>query len=416
MNLIKYKAAQQILSKARIQALKSGYPFFIAISSTPNGIAGSGAWFYERYQGGIDSDLLFEKDSKTGQDVWTKDCDRIANDPSKNGFINVRYHWSEDSTKSQAWYEEQKRELSDQRKVNQELDLIFIASSNCIFDDDMLSQFKAQKPTEVVSTPHETHMVVFEENLNPNDFYLIGVDTARSLNGAYNSIEIFSFAKFTQIAEFNIRLNSFTKYGAIIDHIFRWLRKKIGNDNIILCIENNTIGLAPIEHLLFHSGNDINYSNFIYKEPKKTEFGISTTSISKDLMIGCLTEVLKEDPKVIRSQELINQISSIERNKGASISSDTFSDLFMASCFCAYVRKMTAIDVMPQIALGTAVVESSRTETFTSFINLNTNLIAPKKDVQNNIYSEVEIDQLMLVELDRRSQRQETTDYFSPFL
>ena len=133
-------------------------------------------------------------------------------------------------------------------------------------------------------------------------------------------------------------------------------------------------------------------------------------------MIGCLTEVLKEDPSIIKSQELVNQISGIERNRGGSISSDTFSDLFMASCFCAYVRKMTAIDIMPQIALGTAVVESSRAETFTSFINLNTNLTSPKRDVQNNIYSEIEIDQLMLVELDRRSQKQETTDYFSPFL
>ena len=133
-------------------------------------------------------------------------------------------------------------------------------------------------------------------------------------------------------------------------------------------------------------------------------------------MIGCLTEILKEDPSIIKSQELINQISGIERNRGGSISSETFSDLFMASCFCAYVRKMTAIDILPKIALGTAVVESSRAETFTSFINLNTNLTSLKRDVQNNIYSEIEIDQLMLVELDRRSQKQETTDYFSPFL
>ena len=411
-----FGASQQILSKAREQALKSGYPYFISISSTPNGITGDGEWFFERWQGGVDSDLLFEKDCKSGLDVWSKDCNRIANDPSKNSFINIKYHWSEDSTKSQAWFEEQKRELSDQRKVNQELQLVFVGTNNCIFDDDMLSQFKAQKPVEIVSTPHETHMVVYEENFNPNDFYLIGVDTARSLGGAYNSVEIFSFSKFKQVAEFNFRLGSFTKYGEIIDFIFRWLRAKIGNDNIVLCIENNTIGLAPIEHLQNHTGGDINYNTFIYKEPKSKEFGISTTGISKDLMIGCLTEVLKEDPSIIKSQELINQISGIERNRGGSISSETFSDLFMASCFCAYVRKMTAINILPQIVLGTAVVESSRAETFTSFINLNTNLTSPKRDVQNNIYSEIEIDQLMLVELDRKSQKQETTDYFSPFL
>jgi hypothetical protein len=239
-----FGSAQQVLSKAREQAKLNGYPFFIAISSTPNGIEGSGAWFFNRWTNGIESDLLFEKDLNSPKNEnWVENADLIAMDPSKNGFISVRYHWSEDPTKNQEWYQNQCRELSDQRKVNQELDLIFVGSSNCIFDDDLLSQFKAQEKIELVSCPHETSLVVYENNLNPNDYYLIGVDTARSLGGAYNSIEIFSFFKFNQVAEFNFRLGSFTKYGQIIDYIFRWLQRQVGN-NIILAIENNTIGLT----------------------------------------------------------------------------------------------------------------------------------------------------------------------------
>jgi len=239
-----FGSAQQVLSKAREQAKLNGYPYFIAISSTPNGIEGSGSWFFNRWTNGIESDLLFEKDLKSPKNEnWVENADLIASDPSKNGFINVRYHWSEDPTKNQEWYQNQCRELSDQRKVNQELDLIFVGSSNCIFDDDLLSQFKAQEKVELVSCPHETSLVVYENNLSQNDYYLIGVDTARSLGGAYNSIEIFSFAKFNQIAEFNFRLGSFTKYGQIIEFIFRWLQRQVGN-NIILAIENNTIGLT----------------------------------------------------------------------------------------------------------------------------------------------------------------------------
>jgi hypothetical protein len=297
------------------------------------------------------------------------------------------------------------------------LDLIFVGTSNCIFDDDLLSKFKSKEKIDLVSCPHETNLVLYEKELDKNDYYLIGVDTARSLSGAYNSIEIFSFAKFNQIAEFNYRLGSFTKYGEIISFIFKWLRKQVGN-NIILCIESNTIGLAPIEHLLNHV-HDVNFRDFIYKEPKSKEWGISTTGISKDMMIGCLTEIIKEDPSVIKSQDLINQMSAIERNRGGSISSETFSDLFMASCFNAYVRKMKASEILPQINMGKSVYDAHRIETLSSFVNLNTNIVTPQEEFNklNNMYNEYEIEQLMLLELEKKNTYQgERDEYFSPFL
>lgn len=214
------------------------------ITSTPNGVEGDGKWFHERWSGGVSSDLLFKRTNleDTFED-WVEDVDHIINDPGKNGFIQVEYFWHENASKTQAWYQEQVRELADARKVNQELDLVFVGTSNCIFEDDLLSAFKPQKPIDVLRCPYETNLIIYEKNLNPNDYYIIGVDTARSLSGtsAFNSIEVFSFAKFKQIAEFNYRLGSFGKYGEVIDAIFRWLRGLVGN-NIILAIENNTIG------------------------------------------------------------------------------------------------------------------------------------------------------------------------------
>ena len=179
--------------------------------------------------------------------------------------------------------------------------------------------------------------------------------------------------------------------------------------------------VAPIEYLL-DNVTDINYREYIYKEPKAKEFGISTTGISKDMMIGCLTEILKENPKVIHSQSLINQMSAIERNRGGSISSDTFSDLFMASCFCAYARKMKALEIMPMIRLGVDVVDAARTEVFKSLINLNTNLITTDTDdkASNSIFSENEITQLMLLDIDRHKRAfddspERIDEFFSPF-
>ena len=368
---------------------------------------GSGEWYYSRYQNAVNSDLTFDENEQ-----WVDNAEKLIADPSKNGFVKTKFHWSEDPKKDQQWYIQQCRELSDKRKINQELDLIFVGTSNCIFDDDLLSAFKSQKPIGMLNCPYETNLVVYEENLNPNDYYLIGVDTARSLSGAYNSVEVFSFANFNQIAEFNYRIGSFNKYGEIIDAIFRWLYQQVG-DNIILAIENNTIGLAPIEHLL--EIEDINYRDHIYleenKKESKKEWGVSTTGISKDHMIGCLTEIIKDEPLVIKSQGLINQLSAIERTRGGSISSDTFSDLFMAACFCAYVRKMKALEIMPLINLGKEKVMQNQFDNFNNFIKVNTN--ADEKRANPYIYVEDEIEQLIRT----NDALQDTeNEYYSPFI
>ena len=413
-----FGSAQPILSTARAQAAKNNYPYMILVTSTPNGVSGTGEWFYDRWQNGVDSDLLFDENDK-----WVDNSQTLINDPTKNGFIKTRFHWSEHPQKDHEWYLAQCRELSDQRKINQELDLIFVGTSNCIFEDDLLSKFKAQKPKDLIRCPYETNLTLYKKNLDRNDYYLIGVDTARSLTGAYNSIELFSFAHFEQVAEFNYRLGSFNKYGEIIDFIFRWLYKQVGM-NIILAVENNTIGLAPIEHLL--GIKDINYQDFIYKDPvvknpgkqssNKEEWGISTTGISKDHMIGCLTEIIKEDPAVIKSQELINQLSSIERTRGGSISSETFSDLFMASCFCAYARKMKAIEIMPLINIGRKEVVKQKTELFRSFINSNVgneNIVETDDNIDAFVYVDNEIEEMIK---SRDNIGSSINDYYSPFL
>lgn len=109
-----YASAQPTLSKAREQAKRSGYPSFIMLSSTPNGIYGSGEFYYKMWQNGIDSEIIFDENNNL-----IPGYEKIVNDPSNNGFVNVKYHWSEDVSKDDAWYAKQKRELNfDTRRIN----------------------------------------------------------------------------------------------------------------------------------------------------------------------------------------------------------------------------------------------------------------------------------------------------------
>ena len=118
--------------RARQQAEKNKYPYFIAITSTPNSSIGVGQWFYDMYQFSVNAEDVFDDD-----DLFILEANEITNNPERNGFVRIKYHWSEDPTKDKKWYVDQCRELNfDKRMINQELDLLFIGGTGCIFDDE----------------------------------------------------------------------------------------------------------------------------------------------------------------------------------------------------------------------------------------------------------------------------------------
>lgn len=349
-----YGSAQQTLSKAREQAKKYGYPYFMLVTSTPNGTQGDGEWFYQRWTNSVESDDLFVFDEDTGYESWNEDIDieDAVKDPSKNTFVRVRYHWSEDPSKNEAWYQEQCQELSDQRKINQELDLLFVGTTQCIFDDDTLASFKAIKPVTTLPCPHHSKLDIYTNYLDPTDWYIIGCDTAQSLTGNWCAMQVFGFREFNQIAELSQKFGSYYDYGEAIHYVFQWLYSQIG-ERIILSIENNTIGQAPIEYLTKHI-TTFNYAPFLDRDVDKSgtlkdEFGVKTTGMTKPLMVGCLVETINENISGFKSQNLINQFGGIEKTASGTFKSRISTDLFMASCFCAYTRKRRAMEILPQI-------------------------------------------------------------------
>jgi hypothetical protein len=384
-----FGAAQQTLSKAREQNMKYGYPYFMLVTSTPNGSQGDGEWFHNRWMGGVESDDLFINDpNNPGQEIWNPDIDvaQAVADPDKNTFVRVRYHWSEDPNKDEDWYREQCQELDDQRKINQELDLLFVGTTQCIFDDDTLAAFRPIKPVRTLPCPHSSKLRLFSDTIDPNDYYIIGADTAQSLAGAFCAVEIFGFRNFTQLGELHDKFGSYSHYGEVIHFIFQWLYKQVG-PRIILSIENNTIGQATIEYLLIHVkdfdylpffDNDVQLDTKGYAKNLKIntslgvhEVGIKTTGMTKPLMAGCLVETINENVAGFKSHDLVNQFGSIEKSSTGTIRGTSYSDLFMAACFCAYTRKRKAIEIMPQIQFTNQQLQTQLLDTIKSAASIS---------------------------------------------
>jgi len=162
--------------------------------------------------------------------------------------------------------------------------------------------------------------------------------------------------------------------------------------------------LAPIEYLQQFANvgvpekDQIDYNNYLYFEKDqnimKDKYGIQTTGLSKPLMVGCLTQFINENPAGIKSTELIDQLSSIEKTTSGSIKSSGYSDLFMAACFCALVRNKKAMEILPLIETKTPSLQGQDfLEQYSELINTKSLKVKKLNKVENfkSDYSDEEI-------------------------
>jgi len=336
-----YGSAMPVLSKAREQAIENGYPYFTLITSTPNGTAGTGKWFHEMWNNSLASEQIFKPDSTF------EDCsDSLIENPSHNSFIRIRYHWSE--IRSQEWYQQQCRELNfDKRKINQELDLLFVGGTSCIFDDDFLSKLSPTAPKSCVTLPTTGKLNVYIDKLDPGDYYIIGVDSAKSITGDYCAIEIVKYSTLEQVAEYYERVGSITKFAQNIMTIVDWVVDVVG-DRYVLAIENNNVGSAVIEEL---EKAEKDYISQMCNTNIDRGYGINTNVKTKEQMITFFYDYIVPNPTYIRSIDMINQLSVIEKKGNGSVSAQTgqHDDLFMAYSLASYAKRMTLLEIEPRL-------------------------------------------------------------------
>lgn len=328
----------------------------------------------------------------------------------KNGFVRVRYHWSEDPVTDDEWYLKQKKDLNfDKRLINQELDLLFIGSTSCIFDDDFLSELKPKKPIEILHFSHFTKFKLFEE-LNPNDYYLIGLDSAKSLTGDFCAIELFSYREFKQVGEYFGRLGSLTKLSQVLHDLVKYVDKH-SNSRFILGIENNAgFGAAVIEYL-----EDKDYGAYIYSDkPEQFSSGLNTNSRSKDVMVSLFYDYINKFPENIRSSDLINQLSIIEKRQNGSVGAKQgqHDDLFMSSAFCAYIKKMTLLEIEPLLTYTKE--ELNKEDNYIISNMAYTNITKEKDSLKSDLFPDLETFKFIHTsekDLDTKNEDEEDIDF-----
>ena len=187
--------------------------------------------------------------------------------------------------------------------------------------------------------------------------------------GDYTAIEIFGYRDFEQIAEYTGRLGSLTKFKDIIKAVVDYLVTIMG-DRVILAIENNSYGASIIEWL--EEDKNPLYSKLIYTVDPKKGSGINTNAKTKPMMVTEMYDQIVRNTGIIHSNNLVNQLTIIEKKASGAVAAQrgAHDDLFMASSFCAYVKKISSLEFESKIGMtNKQIKEKNKTITDSIFVD-----------------------------------------------
>jgi hypothetical protein len=224
---------------------------------------------------------------------------------------------------SSPWYEEQKRQLGDYRKLAQEFDLDFLGSGDQVINPEILRKQDANicRPIEV--TAFDGNLWVWED-ADLNHEYLLCADVARGDGEDFSAFHVFKFSdRLEQVAEYK---------GKIPPDIYAKLIFATGEkyNNACVVVEANNIGYATALKL-----KELNYPNQFHSMPgqfsatrsrKNIEKalmdkdsmvpGFQTTITSRPLAVAQFEETMRNSQLIIRSTRFMSEIETFIWHNG----------------------------------------------------------------------------------------------------
>lgn len=307
-----YTGMSPALVKSQKVAMEKNIPYGTCIISTPNGTVNIGEWYYKKV---VESKTNPKSLFKYFEMHW-KDIAEFANDPN--------------------WYRHQCELLeNNKRRIAQELDMVFLGSSNSVFSDDTIEILQNQSKEPIIKKLlYNNELWIFEENIDEVE-YIIGVDTATLEGKCHSAVVVFRFDTMEQVADFqgDIDVDDFIK---TIKYIMDYYK------NCFSVIEINSYGYQAVKTL----EKDIKYSNKMYKRLEKDKrgkvvgykYGFQTDSITRPLMLQALLHYVENYPYLIKSNRLILELISLVEKNGR-IKGRITDDLVMSAAMVFYSIK-----------------------------------------------------------------------------
>ena len=262
-----YQAGYPTLSRA-FRSMK-GKPYGIIIISTPNGISGTGQWYYDMYEGALRQD---------------------------NKYIPVKIHWSAVPEYDQEWYIDQCSQLNwNYRSIAAELELSFVSSGNTYVPGPILDSIQTVDP---IAKDLDEHLWVWEPE-DKEQTYVMGVDVAYGDRKDSSTIQVIKASTLEQVAEYDSNVIKPENFADVVIQMAKMY------SNSIINIERNAVGKVLIDRIVDKTGGvGINFYRDVNKNELdsklnnrdifKSMIGTIVTGTSRDIILANMYNIILE--------------------------------------------------------------------------------------------------------------------------
>lgn len=260
-----------------------------------------------------------------------------------------------------SWFRAETKGLSP-REIAQEYECQFLASGDTFFTAELIQKVGAMQRADLGIEEGEFR---FEPPI-PGRSYIMGCDSATGKAFDRSGAHVFDVETMRQCFELNARMQPNEFATAIV---------RIGREynNALMVVENNSVGLAVLEHVKLASYPNLFYSKKGAKAGDRlgdpgnasegsmsSEYihGISTQGNNRPFMLNKLEELIRTDGMMIQSPRFRSEMETFVWNNGRpEARGGRRDDLIMASAFAVWVRDNFYGGVYNNAALTAALIK-----------------------------------------------------------
>jgi hypothetical protein len=313
----------------------------IAMISTPNGVGGL---FHQVYDDAVNGTNDFHPTKL----MWWKHPEHIRD---KQGNVDLTEDPYRIGFKTSSWFrEETKGGNLSPRQIAEQYECNFNSSGHTVIRAEDIERLAAEVLDPIEMKYLDRHWHVWNRLIR-DEKYFITADVARGDGRDYSAAHVWRASSdfLEQVSEY---------YGKITVDSFSDVLCQMGKEygNALLVIENNSLGLAVLEHVRLNGYSNVYFSRRGDMKPGEAVNmqwgsldpelipGFTTSPQRRALMIAKLEEYIRNRALVIKSKRLLEEIRTfvwMDDKRGvnakAGASSGRHDDLFIAASIGAWI-------------------------------------------------------------------------------
>ena len=281
--------------------------------------------------------------------IWqeaNKKFDEYGNEQETgtNGFFPFFAHWEEHPDRNEAWAQEERAKIGEER-FRREFDCEFLIFDETLINSVKLADLEGKDPTMTMGQTR------WYKDIDPKSTYLVSLDPSLGTGGDYAAIQVFEMPSMVQVAEWRHNLTPVQQQIKHLREITKYINDRGtelgGAPMIYYSVENNTLGEAALV-VIQDIGEDQIHGLFL-SEPhrkghvRKFRKGFNTTHRTKITACSRLKNLIEQNKMEINSKPLITELKSfVAHGVGFGAKSGEHDDLVSATLLCIRMAAVLA--------------------------------------------------------------------------